>query len=63
MTRQRMYLETMERVLGQVDKVIVDPGTTRQGSGGVLPVLPLNDLLNQKPAAPAASRTTQGGQQ
>ncbi len=59
-TRQRMYLETMERVLGQVDKVIVDPGTGRQGSGGVLPVLPLNELLNRQPAA---SRTTQGGQQ
>ena len=47
-TRQRMYLETMERVLGGTDKLILDPGS--QAGGGVLPVLPLADLL--RPAAP-----------
>ena len=60
-TRERMYLETMERVLGGVDKVIVDSAGTRQGPGGVsaggpggvVPVLPLNDLLRRQPA-PAA---------
>ncbi len=57
-TRERMYLETMERVLGDVDKVIVDPGTSRQGASGVLPVLPLNEMLNRQPAA----SSTQGGQ-
>ncbi|GGF57932.1 protease modulator HflK [Azorhizobium oxalatiphilum] len=41
-TRERMYLETMERVLGGVDKVIVDQGATRSGNG-VVPVLPLNE--------------------
>ena len=64
-TRERMYLETMERVLGGVDKVIVDPagarpgpgGATSGGQGGVVPVLPLNDLLRRQPA-PAAQ--TQG---
>ena len=35
-TRQRLYLETMELVLPEVDKVIIDPGTTQ-----VLPYLPL----------------------
>jgi len=39
-TRQRMYLETMERVLGQSDKLIVDP----KAGQGVVPYLPLNEL-------------------
>jgi modulator of FtsH protease HflK len=39
-TRQRMYLETMERVLGQSDKLIVDP----KAGSGVVPYLPLNEL-------------------
>src|SRR5262249_3538682 len=41
--RQRMYLETMERVLGSTDKIIIDPG--QQPGSGVLPILPLNELL------------------
>jgi membrane protease subunit HflK len=40
-TRQRMYLETLERVFGGADKVIIDGGL--QGSG-VVPYLPLNEL-------------------
>lgn len=55
-TRQRMYLETMERVLGGVDKVIVDQSATRTGQG-VVPVLPLPDALRR---APAPAATTQG---
>lgn len=51
-TRQRMYLETMERVLGGLDKVVVDQPATRTGQG-VVPVLPLNDMLRRAPA-PAA---------
>ncbi|MDQ0503975.1 FtsH protease activity modulator HflK [Xanthobacter agilis] len=55
-TRERMYLETMERVLGGVDKVLVDPGAASasggNGPGGVVPVLPLNDLL-RRPNSPA----------
>ena len=45
-TRQRMYLETMERVLGGADKVILDPGN---GNGPVT-YLPL-DQLSKKGAA------------
>jgi membrane protease subunit HflK len=41
-TRERMYLETMERVLGHADKVIVD---TKQGAQGVVPYLPLQELV------------------
>lgn len=60
-TRQRMYLETMERVLGGVDKVLIDPSAARQGqSGGVLPVLPLNDVLRRTPATPAQGNQPQG---
>src|SRR5207342_1692926 len=40
-TRERMYLETMERVLGGSSKIIVD---TNQGGQGVVPYLPLNEL-------------------
>ncbi|MEM1276023.1 MAG: FtsH protease activity modulator HflK [Pseudomonadota bacterium] len=41
-TRKRLYLETMERVLGDVDKVIIDDQTG--GGQGVVPYLPLNEL-------------------
>jgi len=40
-TRERMYLETLERVLGSSDKIIVDTGKNAQG---VVPYLPLNEL-------------------
>ena len=40
-TRKRLYLETMEEVLGRVDKVILDD---TEGNQGVVPYLPLNEL-------------------
>ena len=40
-TRERMYLETMERVLSGTDKIILDSGA---GGAGVVPYLPLNEL-------------------
>jgi len=58
-TRQRMYLETMERVLGSVDKVVVDrsaAGTVN--GGGVVPVLPLTEGARRP--APAAQPSGQG---
>lgn len=42
-TRKRLYLETMERVLGGIDKVILDEGSGGNGQG-VVPYLPLNEL-------------------
>jgi modulator of FtsH protease HflK len=51
-TRQRIYLETMESVFGGTDKVILDsaqPGAN--GGGGVVPILPLNDMLRRTPTA------------
>ncbi len=41
-TRKRLYLETMERVLGDVDKIILEDNTS--GGQGVVPYLPLNEL-------------------
>jgi membrane protease subunit HflK len=41
-TRQRLYIETMERVLGQVDKILIDESLS--GDSGILPYLPLNEL-------------------
>jgi modulator of FtsH protease HflK len=45
-TRKRMYLETMERLLAGTDKIILDSS----GSGsGVVPYLPLNELTRRPP--------------
>ena len=44
MTRKRLYLETMERVLGDVDKIILESGLGGEGGQGVVPYLPLNEL-------------------
>jgi len=44
-TRKRLYLETMEAVLGNVDKIILDESLSGNGAGqGVVPYLPLNEL-------------------
>jgi membrane protease subunit HflK len=42
-TRKRLYLETIERVLGDVDKIIIDERSGADGMG-VVPYLPLNEL-------------------
>ncbi|WP_022720498.1 FtsH protease activity modulator HflK [Rhodopseudomonas sp. B29] len=57
-TRERIYLETMERILGSADKLIYDPGTG--ANSGVVPYLPLNELSARRtPPTPQ----TQGQQQ
>lgn len=48
-TRKRLYLETIERVLGDVDKVIIDDSA--EGGQGVVPYLPLNDLNKSRKGA------------
>jgi membrane protease subunit HflK len=53
-TRQRMYLETMERLFGGTDKIILDAGTGT--SGGVVPYLPLNELTRRPPATTGGGR-------
>jgi len=39
-TQERMYLETMEKVLADIDKVIID----KEAGSGVVPYLPLPEL-------------------
>jgi membrane protease subunit HflK len=40
-TRQRMFLETMEHVLGPADKLVIDQA---HGGPGVIPYLPLDQF-------------------
>lgn len=56
-TRRRLYLETMERVFGDMNKVILDGVSGGEAAGqGVVPFLPLNELGRM--STPQA--TTQG---
>ena len=41
-TRERMFLETMERVLGRSDKIIID------SKAGTVPILPLDQLRGRQ---------------
>jgi membrane protease subunit HflK len=62
-TRKRLYLETMERVLGDMNKVILDGVSGGEAGQGVVPFLPLNELSRMAPAgtAPATGgAATQG---
>jgi len=43
-TQERMYLETMEKVLADIDKVIIE----KNASSGVVPYLPLPELGKKK---------------
>ncbi|MET4127483.1 FtsH protease activity modulator HflK [Roseovarius sp. MBR-6] len=54
-TRRRLYIETMERVLGGIDKTILDNavlgGDGGTGGSGIVPYLPLNELRRSNPNA------------
>ena len=50
-TRKRLFIETMEKVLGGSNKVIVEGGNGQ----GVLPYLPLPELEKRKPATTEGS--------
>ncbi|ADM09863.1 putative membrane bound protease protein [Parvularcula bermudensis HTCC2503] len=62
-TRERMYLETMEGVLGTMNKVVID-----DNAGGALPYLNLNELVREGQRSrsgstpPATNQDTTGGQ-
>ena len=53
-TRQRLYLETMEHLFGGTDKIILD--SSGQASG-VVPYLPLPELRSRPPAQQPQSTT------
>lgn len=55
-TRERMYVETMQRVLSRTNKVILD---SRNGQQTVMPYLPLQGLRPSQ-AAPSTSSGTTG---
>jgi modulator of FtsH protease HflK len=59
-TRERMYLETMERILSDTNKTIIDTG--RSGPG-VVPYLPLTDLPVPPSRTPRAGTSSAGGTQ
>ena len=49
-TAERFYLETLESVLKGSNKIMIDDAV---GGQGVLPYLPLNELIGKPAAAPA----------
>jgi len=61
-TMRRIYLETMEKVMQGINKVLVDvPGAT---GGGAVPYLSLNELIRRgqaRPPAPAPAQTAPVG--
>ena len=57
-TRKRLYLETMEEVMGRVDKVIIDQSA---GAQGVVPYLPLNELGRASGKTTATDSSTING--
>lgn len=54
-TQRRLYLETIERTLGDIDKIVLDQEAGGNGQG-VLPYLPLNELSRNR-----GSQTQSGG--
>ncbi|MEJ2035139.1 MAG: FtsH protease activity modulator HflK [Maritimibacter sp.] len=54
-TRKRLYLETMQRVLSGVNKVIIDPSA--ESGQGVVPYLPLSELRSTTPSSSSANTT------
>ncbi len=59
-TRERIYLETMEHILGNSDKLVVSGNASPQG---VVPYLPLNELAprHQPPATTGSAQQPSGG--
>lgn len=54
-TSRRLYLETLEQIMGNMKKVLIDTG-----QGGAVPYLPLDQLMRQQqpaPSQPPASTT------
>jgi membrane protease subunit HflK len=52
-TRRRMYIETMERVLSGVNKTIIDPSTSKSG---IVPYLPLGNATRLPAPAQGGNR-------
>ncbi len=57
-TRERIYLETMERVFGGMDKIILD--NNANGGQGAVPYLPLNELTRRPTGQQPGSQQNPG---
>lgn len=57
-TRQRIFIDTMRRVLSNTDKIIID----EKNGSGVVPYLPLSELQRRTPP-PQTGTSRDGGQQ
>ena len=53
MTRQRIYLETMERIFGSSEKLVYDGGSS--SSQSIVPYLPLSELTPRRPTTGATA--------
>jgi membrane protease subunit HflK len=62
-TRRRIYLETMERVLGDMGKIVLDPAVAggESGGSGVVPFLPLNEIMRSGTGTGAAAASSTAG--
>jgi membrane protease subunit HflK len=58
-TERRLYLDTMSDVFGRMNKVLVDPGLGGSGGSGVVPYLPLDQLVPKAPRIPEAAPSAQ----
>jgi membrane protease subunit HflK len=56
-TRERIYLETLERILGASEKLVYDGGSSPSQS--IVPYLPLSELAPRRPAPPATTNQPQ----
>jgi membrane protease subunit HflK len=56
-TSRRLYLETLEGILGNMNKVLIDTG-----AGGAVPYLPLDQLMKQQQPPAATNQTSQPAQ-
>jgi membrane protease subunit HflK len=58
-TRERLYIETIEHILSGAEKIILD--SAQNSSAGIVPVLPLNDLMRQQQRPPAQGSPATSG--
>src|SRR6056297_196075 len=60
-TQRRLYLETIERTLGQLDKVLIDETSgAGQDGQGIVPYLPLNELRRGGGTSSNTNTNTEG---
>jgi len=61
-TQRRLYLETVERTLGKLDKIVIDESFAGQdGGSGIVPYLPLNELRRGSTSSSATGNDSNEG--